>query len=51
MSYYREFGNGSTSYTKFEADGTDSFTGSCFLHNVGCHHECDTIGSRGQTSK
>jgi hypothetical protein len=32
-------------------DGADTFTGSAFLHNVGCHHECDTIGSRQQTIK
>jgi len=32
-------------------DAADTFTGSAFLHNVGCHHECDTIGSRTQTAK
>jgi len=31
--------------------GTDTFTGNAFLHSVGIHYECDTIGSRGITTK
>ena len=32
-------------------DWADTFTGAAFLHNVGCHHECDTIGSRTESDK
>jgi hypothetical protein len=32
-------------------DGSDTFTGSAFLHNCGMHHQIDTIGSRQITIK
>lgn len=31
--------------------GTDTFTGNVFVHSVGIHYECDTIGSRNTTTK
>lgn len=31
--------------------GTDTFTGNCFVHQVGLHYECDTMGSRSETAK
>lgn len=31
--------------------GTDTFTGNAFLHSVGIHYECDTLGSRTITAK
>lgn len=31
--------------------GTDTFTGNVFVHSIGIHYECDTVGSRQITSK
>lgn len=33
------------------AAATDTFTGEAFLHRIGIHYECDTLGSRGVTAK
>jgi hypothetical protein len=31
--------------------GTDTYTGNAFVHSIGIHYECDTVGSRQITSK
>jgi hypothetical protein len=31
--------------------GTDTFTGNAFLHSVGIHYQCDTVGSRQELVK
>lgn len=31
--------------------GTDTFTGNAFLHSIGVHYTCDTVGSRTITAK
>ena len=29
----------------------DAFTGDAFLHSIGLHYECDTLGSRARSQK
>lgn len=32
-------------------NGADTFTGNAFVHSIGVHYECDTLGSRAITTK
>jgi hypothetical protein len=33
-------------FSRLGSDASDTFTGNCFVHSVGIHYQCDTIGSR-----